>query len=246
MSSFKDFTSLAEKNNQQAGYRTARDGMDTLIKDEYFKSMLNTDLAVQIEDYIYRVNPISEKVFALPAANANQYQDLISENIQNPALKEFSFNENVLEAIKNIGGDPTPKALFCGESGIGGYDRTTGVINIDNAGTIKMEGKIHFNKYGIYFSLFAEVQTGTSGLTELTIDLVPVYYKIKCGGSAGPYNVYGYGGGSLLNYKKFQSYQGSKNLNKVYFRAMFHGKINLPGGGTFTKDSPWIEIRVNY
>ncbi len=176
--------------------------------------------------------------------NENQYQDLILENIQNSDIREFSFSEDVLDEI--IKTDPTQHSLFCNESGISGSDPSTGIIKLDFWGNIKMEGKLHFNRYGIYFSLFAEVESIPSGFAELTIDLVPVYYKIRCGNVVGPYSVFGHGSGSTFSYKKNQSYQGSKSLNKVYFREKFHGKVNQSNGSTTTKSSEWIEIRVNY
>ena len=108
-----------------------------------------------------------------------------------------------------------------------------------------MQGYVNYNKYGIYYSVYADVYTQNSGVVDLTIDLEPVYYHVRCGNTVGPYNIYGYGAGNLTNQKKFQSYQGSGPLNGLHFRARYHGKVTLPTGLTYTKDSDWIQIWVN-
>lgn len=229
---FDSFTACSEKPY-------IRGSIDAAINDDYFKSILNSDLAVQIGEYIFRVNPLTEKVYALPVANEDQYQDLVNENVGNTNIQVFSTGDDVLELIAAKKG--SSRGIFCKEDGIGGKDRTTDLIDVDNAGKIKMEGKIHFNRFGIYYSLFAEVKTDeiNSGLVELTMDIDPLFYHVRCDETAN-YNVYGHGSESSFFYKKYQSYQGAKNLNKVYFRARFHGKVDM-----FIKDSDWIEIRVN-
>lgn len=235
------FTSFAKKQNTSTTLRTSTGELENLIKDDYFKSILNSDLAVQIGNNIFRVNPVTEKVYALPVANADQYKDLISENTTNRNIQTFSTADNILDIIQNDG----YKALICKQSGIGSYHPFTGVINVDNAGTIQISGKLNFDRYGLYFTLYSEANANANGLVEVTTEFSPVYYHVRCGATVGPYYLTS-GYGSLSKYKVYQSYQGSKNLNEVYFRARFHGKIILPNGTPFTKDSGWIQIRVNY
>lgn len=239
INSFTDFTAFEKKQNFTKNLNVANEKLINLIEDEYFRNILNSDLMVQIGTNIFRINPSTEKVYVLAVENENQYKDLISENITNKNIRTFSTDDDVLELIQN-----SNRLKICKESGIGGSYKTTGIINVDPAGVNKMEGKLHFNKFGIYYSLFAEVSTFTSGIVELSIELQPVFYKKKCDSSAGPYNQW-YGKGSKFKYKKYQSYQGSKNLNKVYFRVKFHGAIDTPTG-PFVRSSNWIEIRVNY
>src|SRR5437764_769065 len=69
------------KQLPSSGDRSTRDARS--IKDEYFASILNPDLVVQIGGYIFKVNPASEKVYALPVDDEAQYKDLISENTAN-------------------------------------------------------------------------------------------------------------------------------------------------------------------
>ena len=221
---------------------SSTDGPAALIHDDYFKSILNPDLVVQIGEDIFRVNPQKQRVFVLKATLPDQYPDLLAENEANPNIRVFSTGQNVLDLIENPALSTATENQFCKESGIGGYDRATGLLPV--SGNLGMEGKLHFNRFGIYYSLFAEVGTAQSGTLELLIDLEPVQYHARCGVTNGPYNVYNYRSNSspTFNYQKYQSYQGSKNLNKVNFRGRFKAKI----GGNVVKESHWIQIKVNY
>lgn len=216
------------------------DGLSALIHDDYFKSILNRDLVVQIGANIFKVNPKKKRVFALKASLPDQYNDLLAENEANPNIRVFSTDQNVLDIIENPAVTASVKNL-CSESGIGSYDKSTGSIPV--SGGLNMAGKLHFNRFGIYYSLFAEVGTENSSVLQLSIDLEPVQYHARCGITNGPYNIYDYqSNNATWKYQKYQSYQGSKNLNKVYFRGRFRAKIN----GTMVKESPWIQIKVNY
>jgi hypothetical protein len=243
---------------------------DTLIGRGLFSTILNGDGVVQIGTNIFRVDKTYAKVFVLPLADIAYYNDLIATYPQSGKVYMFSIGDNVLEQIAagalnqtvvstvdllpvsgakgkysiRIRIPPIFKTPFCDEAGMGGYDTYTLNLKLDNAGLITMQGKLHYNRYGIYFSLFAEVQATQNGFAELTIDLDPVYYHVRCGNTVGPYISYGNGGGDTFGYKKYQSYQASTNLNQVNFRGRFHAKITLPSG-VLVKDTEWIQIRVN-
>ena len=223
------FTSLQEQ------YPTQSDTASTKIYDDYFRAILNPDRVVQIGTYIFRINATQEKVFMLPSAYTGQYASLLAEDISNTNIKLYSTAEDVLDIIQNP--DVT---LRCKESGIGSYGPAT-TFWIDNEKTLKVDGTVRFRRYGVYFHLFAEVK-GTSGV-KVSIDLEPVYYHVRCKNTVGPYKVNAYGG--TTNYHKYSSYQGSKSLNKVYFRGKFTGKVTV-NGTIYTKYSDWIQIRVNY
>ena len=60
------FTPLNKKAINATGELAA------LIHDEYFKTILNQDMVVQIGNHIYRVNPLTEKVYVLPVANEDR------------------------------------------------------------------------------------------------------------------------------------------------------------------------------
>src|SRR5205085_6465339 len=65
----KGFTSFAQKPNSSPALKIAPDKVASLVKDEYFASILNSDLVVQIGDNIFRINPSTERVYVLPAAD---------------------------------------------------------------------------------------------------------------------------------------------------------------------------------
>jgi hypothetical protein len=232
--SFKDFTSLSETpTNTNKSFL----GMDTLITDEYFKEILNNDLIVQIEEYLYRVNPILEKVFVLPATG--NYEDLVNENLQNLQMRVFSFNDDVLEAIKNIGGDTTSQRLFCNESGVAGQQNKTVVVGGTGYNLI-----LDYNKYGIYFSLSARYyyplpSCGFDFTGGSSTNKGAVYYHVKCGQTVGEYQTTSYGG-THGSYIKYQSYSGSKALNKFYFGC------RIMNFSTHVSQSNYINIRANY
>jgi len=217
-------------------------GLDSLIKDEYFASILSAERTVQIGQNIYKIDVENEKVYSIHVKDKKHYNELINNNMNSPFIRVFSFNEDVLDAIKNIGGDPTPPALFCSESGIGGYDKTTSLCCVDSYCQYSFQGIAHFNRYGIYFSLNFECKRLSGDGLYMQIDMEKVYYKQRCGNSVGPYTITGYGGNSATF--RYQSYSGSKNLNEVWFKGRVRGQKTI-NGQTLYVSSSWAEIRVN-
>jgi hypothetical protein len=256
INAFSNFTSWNEKFVK-----------DTLIKNTLFSTILNGDGVVQIGANIFRVDKTYAKVFVLPVADIAYYNDLIATYPQSGKVYMFSTNDNVLEQIaagalnqavvsivdllplSGAKGKYSIKIrippIVCEEGGIGDKKIPTKQITIANAKAMTMRGYLNFNNSGIYYSLWADVYTDFSGVVDLSIDLEPVYYHVRCNNTVGPYNTYGYGAGNLTSEKKFQSYQGSANLNQVRLRGRFHGTVYLPTG-PFTTDTEWIELRVNY
>lgn len=238
--SLKGFTSFAQKQNPSSFLSKSSENLKNLIKDDYFASILNSDLAVQIGSNIFKINPIKEKVYMLPVKNADQYKDLISEKNSNKNIQVYSTGDDVLEIIKSNGN----KSLFCHESGIGSYHAFSGVVKVGN---VNISGHLYFNRFGIYFSLFAEAVAALNGVIVVTADIEPVYYHVKCKNTVGPYNVKDYGAGNTLNLKRYQSYQGSRNLNEVFIRAKFKGTYSVPPNFVrIQNETQWIQIRVNY
>lgn len=233
VSTFKSFTSLAKNENELSA-----DIRDTLIRDSYFKSFLNTDFAVQIENYIFKINPISKKVFALHSKYSNQYQDLLSENVKNVNVKQFSFDDNILEII-NVSEITPKKASFCLQSGIGERHISSQFI----FGSTKILF-LDYNKYGIYNSLVASIYPQGSWPSPYTfeftggVNLGDVYYHVRCGYTAD-YQTTSVGSWALSK-QKYQSYQGSTNLNELYFGC------RVKNTSTNQYETGYINIRVNH
>ncbi len=235
-----------------------QEGREKHIDHDFFAEVLNADLVVQIGGTIFRVDPWVERVFALQAEFEEQYNDLIAANASNPNIRVFSTDENVLDSYSDpLSSAGLPrlfgwwKKLFPSSSGC-----TENVAPSDEeyvaftSGTFPIEasctGGLRYRKFGIFYTLFAELEYTPHNLSPLYrgyITLEPVKYKILCGSTTGPYNVFEYNSGSAFFYEKYQSWQGSKRLSKFHLRGKFKvvNEVTL----AFT-ESNWIEIKRNY
>lgn len=242
VTALKGFTSFAQNQKLLSAMRINRAKAAPSIQDEYFASILNADLAVQIGNYIFRVNPTTERVYALPVANEREYGDLIAENTRNRNIRTFSTGDDVLDVIEAGG-----KGLFtmCKEGGIGGRNREEPV------GSSGVVARAAFDRYGIYFTLYALVTPyGSSGFPYtfvfgggIAANQGHIYYKVRCGKTAD-YDISSKGSWKLT-YQKYQSYQGSKNLNEVYFFYTLISISSFRTGAGVLQVTPLLGFRVN-
>jgi hypothetical protein len=221
---------------------------DDLIGDEYMSTILNEDWIVQIGDYLYRVNKPTESVYVLPAANIDEYQDLVDENKSNPHIRKFSTLENVIELAES--GAEGQKSLFCGEDGCGPKESITDKYPIGTSG-FEFWGYTDYNRFfGIYFSLTAWARSSApNGYYRFYIQVENCWYHIKCGGTTGPYSHPWYQSEvATNNVQKFQSYSGSTPLNGLHLKIRIRCEIpNLPQGNNpyTTIFTNWSSICVN-
>lgn len=215
-----------------------------VIKDAFVSQILNQDFIVQIGAFLYKINAVTSKVYVLPVANINRYADLVNENMSNTNIKRYSTADNVIELVENGNMGGRLAGPFCGDTGIGSYHEQTYQVAIIPGGAYPyMNGYIYFNRFGVYFNLYSEVFGDGSNIAKVAIECDPIFYKQKCGSAtAGPYTT---SVGLTWNYAKIQSYQGSKNLNKLYFRARFKGQF-ASNNVTYNNTTSWIQVRVNY
>jgi hypothetical protein len=208
---------------------------------------LNSNLAVQIGGHIFRVNPSTERVYALPVANEKEYGDLIAENVLNPHIRTFSVDDEVLDEIE-AGGEAFRKGLqmgFCKETGIGNKGASTDIVY-----QTKMKGKATaaFKRYGIYFSLFALANDAGQNPTYtfefqggIAANQGQVFYHARCSNKAPTSYTSSENGFQSDHDRKYQSYDGSRNLNKVYFFYRLKATSAF-GGGYLTS---FVGFRVN-
>ncbi|HJQ26434.1 MAG TPA: Ig domain-containing protein [Blastocatellia bacterium] len=234
LKTLKGFTSLAATTPTTERTAGGRANASALITDDHFRSILNPDLVVQIGDYIVKVNPATEKVYALPAAHEAEYSDLVAERTSNPNIRQFSTGDAVLDMLAS--GQASAR---CQESGVGPQESQDTIRLGADAITVAVE----YNRWGVFFSLRALPIIHPRLNATATVDLAPVYYHIRCGNTVGPYSVTGY---DLGKNGIYHSWQGSTPLNELYMRARFQGKLTNVLNATFTNNSRWIEIRVNY
>lgn len=216
LSKVKGETGFTSANRAAAlGAKSSDTDLLFLIDDPYFKEMLNEHLCVWIDDHIFRVNPEDGKVYVIPSSEVgDKYDDLVAQNTGDQDVREYPIDVNVLDVVD----DPQALWPFCNESGIPSkYDQE--LFN-DNSG---ITASATYAKYGIYFTVFAKIDP--IGSSNPTYDFyfkggVPgneghVYYRQKCGNTVD-YNIRS-SGTWYGTYRKYQSYQGSKGLNKLYF-----------------------------
>lgn len=153
-----DYTSYIETINT--------DDVNT-IEDGFLSVLLNNNQAVQIQNYIYRVNKASSKVFALHKDNFSSYADLITENSSNKYILEFSAEDNVFELLGEVEDLEKTLSKKCQSSN----DNTDGVWNqyadfrdvnnfygkgTDKRYKFKYRCMVRYDNWGIYRKLFTE------------------------------------------------------------------------------------------
>jgi hypothetical protein len=231
-----------ETVNSLSGFKAAN-SMESLVQrsepgqkgDDYFFSMLNTDHAIQIADHIFKIDLNKQTVYALPASEKSQYNDLVTENTANKNIRVFSTGDYVLDLIEHPEGNQKVETWwpFCSEDGCqGGHEISS----------IKSQPcEADYIKYGVYFSISAFVTTGDINVYRW--DVEPVFYHARCGTTAGPYSMYNNPGSysTRVRGQVFQSYQGSTPLNKILFRI--RARYNGTNPVTY---SEWMIIRHNY
>lgn len=188
------------------------------FNDEYFESMLNSDQVVQISGHLFRVNPNTNKVFVLSSSKINEYKDLVAENLSNKSISVYSTDEDVLDLV--TGNALNQKPLICHEGGVGG-DASSQKFKIGNT---NYETLASFTRYGIYFSLFAEVKPSAGKnqfLFEFDNGFGYIHWHARCGLTAD-YGTTSSGNDNFgSNKQRYQSYQGSKNLANFFLGTEF-------------------------
>lgn len=163
----KEFLTLVSKMKHTTyaeSHSETKSNVD-LVGDEYLAQILNSDLAVQIGHWIYRINKADEKVFALSVKNADMYDDLISENISNKSVLEFTIEEDILYLLEDpTSGETKSLSSNCSSSNAQNESRKYEDW-IDEDGIYNVEGrrykfhydvKVRYDNWGIYRKLFTE------------------------------------------------------------------------------------------
>ena len=210
----------------------------TLINSDFLKTILNKDAAVQIGNYIYKIDIANEKVFALHASHEDQYVDVVNGNTSNPNVQSFSTGDNVLDLIEESGQKKAESTmLFCSEDGVGGRHLSE-LLNDGSGKTAYAD----FNRYGIYFSLFASISPQGSWPSSYVFDCTgginygDVYYHARCG-STDDYQTTTSGTWTAQT-QKYQVYSKTTSLNKFYL-----GYRVKNTAGTYL--TGYVVIRVN-
>lgn len=209
-------TTVIKKFSKFQSYLTSRRrAIESAFNDEYFESMLNSDQVVQIGEHLFRVNPKAKKVFVLPASKINEYKDLVAENVANKSISVYSTDEDVLDLVAGASNQKM-FGLICNEGGVGA---DAAQINF-TIGNTNYQTLAAFNKYGIYFSLFAEVNPSAGSnqfLFEFNNGFGYIHWHARCGATAD-FGTTTAGNKNSNAKQRYESYQGSKNLANFFFK----------------------------
>lgn len=216
------------------------------LNDPFFGMLLNQDECLQIGNFIFRIDPEREKVYVLETKNSNEYKDIIVKNIKNRHILIFSTGENVLELLRKrykMSNSPSPTinawSMFCNQSGVNGAADGDNFI----LGNSTYRGTVDFNRYGIYFSLFARIYPSIGGnqfLFDFNGTLGYIHYQQKCGWGAD-YGILSTGTNQGAQ-QRYQSYQGSKNLTNYFFAF----SVRLNSGANPVVSNRMVVIRQNW
>ena len=139
-------------------------GVESEFDDPFIDAILNRDRAVQIGDWLIKLDLTRGKVFTIAAELPNAYQDLLGEN--STTVRVFSMEEDVLAILRGESGTAQP-----GGGGVGGIDEDDLTFRAYLGGNVyafRVEAMYH--RYGIYFKIFArmrvELETTKAALAE--------------------------------------------------------------------------------
>lgn len=163
---------------------------DDVLEDEFLSNVLNQDLAIQIGNYIYKIDKPNLKVYALPVSEAASYNDLIAENTANKYVLTFSTEDNVFELLGEA--PNTDKALSKNcqstkENNDGGWKKYADYTDVDNDygnGSDKHYKfeyycRVRYDNWGIYRKLFTEFKHKETGGGTFNGTYVSFVYKVS-------------------------------------------------------------------
>lgn len=195
--STEDFNQTLKDLDYMSYIETLNVNEVNIIEDGFLSVVLNKNLVVQIQNYIYLVNKASSKVFALHKDNFSSYPDLIAENISNKYVLEFSTEDNVFELLGEIENTEKSMSKNCRStnSNSDGWSEYADFIDEDNIYSngpdkrYKFERKfiVKYDNWGIYRKLYTEFKHnekwyGLNDGTYFTI-VYQVKYYVKNGNS---------------------------------------------------------------
>ncbi len=194
--------------------------------------LLNENAEIIIAKYAFKLDFNNKTLKAV-------YCDDKNPNFESRDVKSFTFEDDVLAELS------LQNFEKCNEGGTNGADATTG--NLQITGTpYRLRASLWYRRVGIYFDMRCDAgaYNGAAVLSNiyvLSIDIEPVVYKARCQNMQGPNNFYSWGN-TWLNALKYQSYQGSRALNRFRFRV--RARVVRPNP-YFVFETHWIEIRKN-
>lgn len=256
---------LGHKNYLSSAPMVLKNDDDSIQEmDEILAQLLNQDGAIQIEEHIYKVDLVKEKVFVISAENReSDYQDLIIGNEHNINVQTFSIDQDVIHLVNG------EEELKCGGIGSGEYPcypniYSSQLVKTNSDGSVvRLAPFVKFFKAGIYFRLssqyqvirFPDVNSQSGEQVMANIDgegfTVEMFVKGPQGwwkkrpcnsGSIGTKTPGFHYSSSVDGSKSVTVYSGTRNLNGYYL--FVQGRVKYDDG-TYTLASPYGGRNIN-
>ena len=129
---------------------SAESDLPEALRDEFLESILNENNIVEIGDYLYRINLLTEKVYVMSSDYESDLIDLVSEDITNTNIMEFTTGDDVIDLVERLEG---ATSRGCGGIGGGVYETDIMTLGQVNGENINLQAGVVFFRAGIYFSL---------------------------------------------------------------------------------------------
>lgn len=169
-----DFMSLSESRkavNRNTRQRTEGCVIpeDILEANSDFFSLLKSDGVVQIGSNVIRIDYCNNSAYLISstaAQDAAVYEDFLAGKTTNPEVRSFSLDVDVLEMVEQQGLRTMP-----GTTGTASAQRLAGADGTNlhewkyfkdmddaesDASNTRMDGKLAYDKFGIYFNLYGK------------------------------------------------------------------------------------------
>ena len=215
----------------------------TFDKNDYFEygfltSLLNSDKIVVIGDWICKVDLPNDRVLVLNKNNMGSYDDLISGNLSNSDVLNFSTSDEVVDLLDQMdSGTPYSELDFekCSEPFAGGAKDDKFFYNGNRK---RLDAKASYERAGIFFSLIAKAKTQKrflgiwwhDGNGYCSMSRIELDYKIRCKGGVSYYGdpcqfgcLPGYSAGSTCSYRPYSGFTALKYYRYQIDFSSTHG-----------------------
>jgi len=135
------------------------------VGDEVFASLLNEDKMIKINGNTIMVDLNEEAVYVLTNGETAPIKDLYNRNIDNPAIKVFSTDVDVLDILDGDDSSLFQKASYCDSENTGW--NSAGYCNPKT-----LEWRMRYFKAGLYYSLTAKYQGNATGCWNKIVNLL--------------------------------------------------------------------------
>lgn len=266
----KDFISMAENPTKLKQINSGRlassgnpdtdDDVSDLLSSDLLSTVVNSEGIVGIGSYIFNVNLVTEKCYALhtiwyqPNGNKVKYYNLLNETSNNNYIFEFSTDTDVLDILEGSG-NPMTKDQIDSSSyatrNCGGVEKkkdngTEYFPRYDANTRDRVECKVVYQKAGIYFALLGKLlfKANGQGNWQSRTDWFQWKFKPKCKDEKIQAYTTNYTTNAGNGYKKY-AYESTRGLSKFDVQFQWEIKGHLATSNSFLKTRVYA-IKAGY